>query len=306
MAYGIKNISMKTSFIIASLDRDEELQECIASIERACDGTKNVDVEILVVFQGVEKNKDIVTRHPELTTFYYIKEKGLSVARNFAIKKSAGEYLVFIDDDAAVKEDFLEVLFKSIQDVHANAFCGKIVDPAGQVPFTRLFYNENRKSLSRFDFSYFMGSAHVLSRSVIEKTGGFDEEFGAGGKYPAAEESDMFFRLKRQGEKVFYLPELVFYHPINTVTSDIKCFNYSYAIGAVLAKQMFLDKRCLFAYLFIISEIILKTSIRTVQTVWFPKSIGIKNERFRYRSVLTGTIKGVCDYIKRRWIKSYR
>ena len=80
----------KISFIIASVDRDKELQECIACIEKAHGCAKDVDLEILVVFQDEKEKKDIKTNCPALCTFYYIKKRGLSLARNFAIRKSTG------------------------------------------------------------------------------------------------------------------------------------------------------------------------------------------------------------------------
>lgn len=297
---------MIISFIIASLDRDKELQQCIASIERSYKRTKDVDIEILVVFQNAKESKTIETNHPELSNFYNIKERGLSIARNFAIKKSIGEYLVFLDDDAAIKEDFLEVLSRYISIIGAKAFCGRIIDPIKNQFYSQCFSDSNCKSLNRFEFSYFMGSAHVFKKSILEKIGLYDENFGAGAKYPAAEESDMFFRLKRQGEKVVYLPELIFYHPIYSVTSDRKCFNYSYAVGAMLTKQIFLDSKYLFIYLFIISGIIFKSFLRTLQAAFFLKSIETKNARFRYKSVLIGTLNGAYNYIKKHLIQNIK
>jgi GT2 family glycosyltransferase len=145
---------------------------------------------------------------------------------------------------------------------------------------------------------YFMGSAHVLKKSTIGRIGFYDEEFGAGAKYPAAEESDLFFRIKQQGGKVAYLPELIFHHPINDTTSVFKRFNYSYAVGAMLTKQIFLDGKNFFIYIAILSGIVFKSLLRTLQTIFFLKSIEAKNARFQYKSVLTGTLKGAGDYIK--------
>ena len=293
----MNTLSLKISFIIASVDRDQELQQCIASIERAYERTKDVDIEILVVFQGKEENKTIKTNHPELSTFYCIKKKGLSLARNFAIKKSTGEYLAFLDDDAVIKEDFLDVLSKNISIMGASAFCCRDIDPIKSRLYSGHFLENTPKSLNHFEFVYFAGYAHVLKKSVIEKIGFYDEKFGIGAKYPAAEESDIFFRLKHQGEEVVYLPELVVYHPIASVTPEVKRFNYAYAMGAMLIKQMFLDNKHLTIYLFIISEIIFKSFLRTLQTVFFLKSIEAKNKIFRYRAVLMGTLKGVWDYL---------
>ena len=302
----MKDLSFKISLIIVSVDRSQELQECVASIEKAHEYFKDVTIELLVVIQKSGQLKSIQARYPGIIKIYYIGSMGLSVARNFAIEKSTGDYLVFLDDDAMVKEDFLEILSNSILEASAVAFCGKIIDPVTKVPFSELFYENDKKSLSWKDFKYFMGSAHVLKKSIIDVMGGFDEQFGAGSKYPAAEESDMFFKLKRRGEEVVYLPELVFYHPVNDETSDIKRFNYAYAVGAMLTKQIFLDRKHVFFYLQTIAEILIKSFIRALQVIFFLKTIEVKNTRFRYKSVLTGTIKGISDWIKNNSSKNAR
>lgn len=290
-------LPLKISFIIASVDRNQELQQCIASIERAYECTKGIDIEILVVFQGKEENKTIKTNHPELSTFYCIKKRGLSLARNFAIRKSTGEYLVFLDDDAVIKEDFLGVLSKNIPIMEASAFCCRDIDPIKSRLYSGRFLENKPKSLNHFEYIYFAGYAHVLKKSVIEKIGFYDEKFGIGAKYPAAEESDMFFRLKYRGEKIFYLPDLVVYHPIASVAPKLKRFNYAYATGAMLIRHMLLDKKHLLVYLYIYSQIVFKNFLRTLQTIFFSKSLETKNLIFHPISTLKGTLKGAYDYI---------
>lgn len=290
-------LPLKISFIIATVDRSQKLQQCIASIERAYERSQNIDIEILVVFQDMEEGRVIKTSRPELSTFYNIEGRGLSLARNFAIKKSLGEYLVFLDDDATIKENFLDVILKNISSFAVGAFCGKIVDPISNLLYSECFLCPVNKFLNRFEFMYFMGSAQVLRKTAIEKIGLYDERFGAGAKYPAAEESDIFFRLKHRDEEVVYLPELTFYHPINNATPAFKRFNYSYAIGAMLAKQITLDINHFLIYLSIIFKIIAKSFLRTLQVSFFFKRIMAKNLRFKYRSVLAGTLNGVWDYI---------
>jgi GT2 family glycosyltransferase len=288
----------KLSFIIATVDRDKELQKCIIAVEKAYEYVKDVDIEILVVFQDRKENKTIKTNYPELFTFYFLDKRGLSLARNFGIKKSLGEYLVFLDDDTIIQEDFLGVLLKNILITKASAFCCRDTDPVKKRLYSGDFLKNKPKYLNHFKFVYFLGYAHVVKKSSIEEIGFYDEKFGIGAKYGGAEESDIFFRLKHRGEKVVYLAELVVYHPIGNITSELKRFNYYYATGAMLIKQMFLDKKHLYIYLLIISEIIFKSSIRTLQTIFFYKSIEAKNLIFRPRSVLKGMLRGIWDYLR--------
>lgn len=285
---------MKFSFIIASINRDEELQKCIISIERAYEYRKDIEIEILVVFQCVDKNKTIKTKYPEVLFMYYIDKIGLSVARNFAIKKSRGEYLIFIDDDAMIKEDFIDILSKNVNE--ANALCGKIIDPINSLVFSR-FLNAEKKSLNRFDFRYFMGSSHVLKKSIFEEIGLYDESFGVGSKYHGAEESDVFFRLLRKNKQVLYIPDLVFFHSIPNKTPVSKVFNNAYAVGAMLTKQAIIDKKNFFVYAFLILEILSKSLVRTIQNYLFVRDVQVRNERLQYYSI-GGTIQGILGYFR--------
>jgi glycosyltransferase involved in cell wall biosynthesis len=288
----------KISFIIASVDRDRELQQCIASIEKAHEYRQDVPIEILVVIQKAKQKKDIKIQYPEIVKVYYIDKIGLSVARNFAIEKSAGDYLVFLDDDAAVSQNFIDILSREMTAYNkVNAFCGRLVDSAQGVPFSVLFKNTKIKKLSRFDFQYFMGSAHVLNRKVLEKIGFYDERFGAGAKYYGSEETDIFFRLKAAGEQVVYLPNLIFFHPI-PVMSPGYVYKYAYAIGAMLTKNSINDKPCFIVYCSIVSQRIIKAFVRITQKFLLKGIYQEKDEKYHYSSILHGTFAGIRDFIK--------
>lgn len=281
------------------MDRDKELQKCIAAVEKAYEYTKDVDIEVLVVFQDRKENKTIITNYPELITFYFLDKRGLSLARNFGIKKSTGDYFVFLDDDTIIQEDFISMLLKNISITGASAFCCRDTDSIKKKLYSGRFLEIKPKYLNHFKFIYFLGYAHVVKMSTMKKIGFYDERFGVGAEYGGAEESDIFFRIKQQNEKVAYLAELVVYHPIITsVTPENKRFNYYYATGAMLIKEMALDKTHFYIYLFIASEIIFKSSIRTLQTIFFPKRMEAKNLLWRPKAVLTGTLKGIWDYLR--------
>jgi len=289
---------MKVSFIIASVDRDSQLKSCIASVEKAHLYRQDIPVEILVVIQNAKQKKDILVDHPEVVRFYYIDKIGLSAARNFAIAKSAGDYCVFLDDDALVNEDFVDILAKeTIKHKKVNAFCGRLIDPVLKAPFSLLFYNLKVKKIGRLDYQYFMGSAHVLNTSVLKAVGCYDERFGVGSKYFGSEETDLFFRLKAARQQVIYLPDLVFFHPI-PIPPPAYVYNYAYAIGAMLTKNCFYDKFYFPAYIFMILLRITKAYIRLLQKKFFKGRYIEKDNKYHYASVLKGTFRGVRDFIK--------
>ncbi len=294
----------KISFIIASVDRDRQLQECISSIEKAHEYSPKIPAEILVVIQKTKMKKDIFTRYPEMIAFYYIDKIGLSSARNFGIDQSKGDYFVFLDDEAAVNEDFIDVLSKRVEDYgNIKAFCGRLMDPVQHIPFSVLFHNLNVKKLRRLEFQYFMGSAHVLSQKAIEKVGYYDEHFGVGSKfYRGGEETDIFFRLKAAGEEVVYLPDLVFYHPIISASNGY-AHNYGHAFGAVLTKHFICDKRFFFIYSLIASEIIIKAYIRLLQKSLLRGKYVEKDEKYHYSDRLRGLFEGIKSFISNNYFR---
>ena len=288
---------IKFSFVIATLNRPKQLQGCIDSIERAYDFKKDVDIEVLIIFQDEgDYNANLLSRYPQLLKKYYIQQVGLSKARNFAISKSKGEIIIFLDDDAKIKEDFLNKLYKVTLDSKSDAFCGRILEETTKNPFGGCFLEEQNRYLNRLDFRYFMGSNHILKKEIIDKIGLYDEVFGAGSKYPAAEESDLFFRMKKRNLRIAYVPELIFYHPVTGIAAE-KVYGYYQACGAMLVKQVSVDLNHGLIYIYIMLDIILKSFIRIIQSVFFPRTIRAKNKRYHYASVFLGIISGVIVYI---------
>lgn len=294
-----KVVPPKISFVVASVDRDQQLQDCVTSIERAHDYKPEIDIEIMIIFQKAKEEKDLQVRYPEIISIYHIDELGLSRARNYAIQRSGGDYLVFLDDDAAVKEDFIDILSRRLaQHSNVNAFCGRLIDDKVQKPFSVLFHREEIKELRRIDYQYFMGSAHILSRQVINEIGCYDERFGVGsGRYGGGEETDIFFRLKVAKEKVLYLPDIVFYHPIIYASSRY-VYNYGYAFGAMLAKSCLCDKTYFFVYCYIVLDATARGMVRLVQKMIFKGIYREKDEMYHYGSRIRGIFKGIVCFLR--------
>lgn len=289
---------MKFTFIITTLGRKEELVKCVRSIEEAYEQSKYVEIEVIVISQRTICSMDeLNVRYPGFFRIYHTDKQALSAARNSGIAKSSGDYLIFLDDDAGIKQDFLEQLNRVILPHQEKVLCGKIIDSLTGNYFSRLFKNNAPAYLGRLDFRYFMGSAHVLQRRLIEDIGLYDTAFGAGGRFHGAEETDLFFRLKRNGIKVLYVPNLVFFHPISLAVSAEKVFNYSFAVGAALTKQLIIDSANCLVYAFILGKTLLKNLLRSIQCL-FMASARLKNERYHYRAVLAGTLRGMYEYVR--------
>lgn len=296
---------MKYSFVIPSIGRKEDLSSCVASIEKACKYVKEIDIEVIIVTNKDSDYLSIKAQHPKIVSLFNLEKKGNSKARNFGASKSTGDYIVFMDDDSSISENFLNVLSQSVAGKNVKVFVPKVLDPTTKELFNGVI---GEKYLTRFDYSSFKGAVLVIGRDVFQRVGLFDEDFGLSSKYLAGEESDLFFRIKMANEPIMCLPNLIAFHPVNyrgafepdPAVLKKRVFNYSYAVGAMIMKSCMLDKIYSFVYLFILFRILLKSMVRTIQNILFPGYLKEKNKWWQYGSVFRGTISGACAYFKSR------
>ena len=82
-----------------------------------------------------------------------------------------------------------------------------------------------------FKKKYPIGANMILRRSTIEKYGDFDVALGRrGNKLEGAEEKDLFYRIRRNGEKIYYIPQAIVYHFVSDKRLEFDYFKRQ-AIG---------------------------------------------------------------------------
>ncbi len=115
---------MKYSFIIPVYNRLDELNELLESL------TKQTykDFEIVVVEDGsVTTCEELVKMYQNqgLDVHYYYKENsGPGPTRNYGAKHAHGLYLIILDSDCVLPEQYLEEVEKELQFSEADAFGG--------------------------------------------------------------------------------------------------------------------------------------------------------------------------------------
>lgn len=291
---------MQLSFVVPTCGRTRELALCIASIHKAASFVPTVKYEILVVFQDVtEYEKDCICVDSH-TRKICIAQKGLSIARNTAIREAAGMYLVFLDDDAQVPDTFFGVCARDIIGSPYVAIAGRIYDNTREEWFAPFFAQQTSvRRLTHFGFRQFFGSAHIIHSAVFKQIGCYDEDFGAGAYFKGSEESDLFFRMCDAGITIKYLPSLVFYHPISVEVSPERVYQYAFAVGAVLMKQLVQGGRKMIIYSYLLMSSLIKSSGRLVQVLLNVPSIRKKNRSCHYWQVVCGTINGMRMFMAR-------
>lgn len=110
---------MEISFIIPIYNtKTEKLKLCFDSIAML----KDIDYEVILVDDGSEpyvgKYCNEYSHFNKRFSYYYIKNSGVSNARNFGITHARGEYIAFVDsDDQIIPEAFGREIFELKEDL---------------------------------------------------------------------------------------------------------------------------------------------------------------------------------------------
>ncbi len=226
---------LKLSIIIINFNVKYFLEQCLCSVTRAC---KNIDAEIFVVDNlSTDGSQKYFKGNFKAVNFIWNTENvGFSKANNQVFKLVTGDVILFLNPDTILAEDCLEKCldcFKSEDDTGALGI--RMIDGSG------IFLKESKRGFpsvftslcklsgltalfpsSKIFARYYLGhleqhlnhEADVLSgafmmirKSVLNKTGGFDERF-----FMYGEDIDLSFRIQKAGYKNRYFADTTILH----------------------------------------------------------------------------------------------
>lgn len=143
---------MKYSVIIPVYNAAATIGRCLDSLLEQPHG----DVEILLVNDGsTDESGEICRRYAQThsSICYFEKEHGgVSSARNLGLEKAAGEYILFVDSDDYVAEDYFAVIRRETErrDPDMLIFGLKCFGARTDIWQTGVFFSEDALEISRF------------------------------------------------------------------------------------------------------------------------------------------------------------
>ena len=204
------------SFVIITYNRPEDalaLAENISQLQ----GLDQLVEEVIIVnnrssvsYKPVE---DFISANPAIPFRYFLTEENLGVSRgrNYAIRQSVAPILVFLDDDALIRNSdaLMDITMLFDEDPAIGIAAFKIYYSTGEMQINAFPHKRftDRKDWPQFDTYYFSGAAHAIRRTVFEEVGYYPENFFYG-----MEEYDLSFRALDAGYIIRYTDKVVILH----------------------------------------------------------------------------------------------
>ncbi len=149
----------------------------------------------------------------KLTVYPLRKNSGPSKARNYGVKKSEGEYLLFLDSDVELSKSTLRNAFQFAKEKQVKAFTGvwhyrQKTDkffPNFKAMRDWVYWFIEREKYAR----YYLFSTRIagIEKKLFLKIGGFAERF----HQPTVEDIELTYRIEKHA-KIRFSPELMVYH----------------------------------------------------------------------------------------------
>ena len=205
------------SFVVITYNRPDDMLALVQNISRL-EGFPDWVEEVIIVNNqstvSYQPVTEFIASHPGLPIRYQLAPENLGVSRgrNYAVRLSHSPILVFLDDDALIRNDdalpaiaaifdeqpavgiaAFKVYYYSTGEMQVNAF-----------PHKRF---AERKDWPHFDAAYFSGCAHAIRRTVFDEAGYYPEDFFYG-----MEEYDLSYRALDKGYTIRYDDRVRIWH----------------------------------------------------------------------------------------------
>ena len=208
---------MKYSIIVPVFNRPDEVDELLESLTRqTCR-----DFEVVIVEDGSEvRCEEVVSRYADRLSVQYFEKpnSGPGQSRNYGAERSRGEYLIVLDSDVVLPEDYLAEVDKELTSAPCEAFGGpdrahesftpvqKAINYSMTSFFTTGGIRGGKKKLDKFyPRSFNMG----IKKSLYDELGGFSNmRFG--------EDIDFSIRIFKSGARCRLFPEAWVWHKRRT------------------------------------------------------------------------------------------
>ena len=248
---------MDLTVIIVNWNVKDFLKGCLESIYRF---TRGIEFEVFVVDNNSSDGSPEMVRtgFPQANLIVNKENMGFARANNQALRKCSGRYVLFLNPDTELLDNSLKAMIE-FMDTHpgASAIGCKLVNSDGSpqssclhfpsvftdflentylpglFPRNRLlnYYrmgHRNQKNVREIDHVF--GACLFCRYEALREIGLFmDERF-----FMYYDEIDLCCRLKKNGEKVYFVPHITIAHHLNRSSKQVPVEAERWSIGSKL------------------------------------------------------------------------
>lgn len=242
------------TLLICTRNRCTSLAATLASVSRAVAAAEGTAIEVILVDNGsTDATPQLIaqwrTEQPFRVALVEEPRPGLARARNRGLLHRTGDIVAMTDDDCILHPDYFARLVAAFAAAAGPAIIGGRIllgNPADLPVTVKLEDHPMVAPPDSFPGGFVMGANLAFGADVLDAVGPFDERFGAGARFVAAEDTDFLLRASKLGIPILYDPLIVVDHhhgrrDVNDETSLLA--GYSFGDGALYAKHVFTDKR---------------------------------------------------------------
>ena len=217
---------MDLSVIIVNYNTKELLKSCVDSVNQTYP-----ESEIIVVDNfSTDGSREAISKMP-VKAVLLDENAGFSKANNIGIEYATGENVLFLNPDTVVHKNTLKRCLDFLKVNKAAGAVGcRVILPDGTpdkackrkfpTPFNsfctifkiakvipKLGYNIVGNDDGVYPVDCLVGAFMMCPKAVLDKTGGFDEDF-----FMYGEDIDLCLRIKKSGYEIWYLGDSVITH----------------------------------------------------------------------------------------------
>ena len=237
---------MDLSIIITNYKTGEMTSKCIQSIK---DTIKKIDYEIIVVDNNSDDDLvDTIKRnHSDIKIIYLTQNFGYGKANNIGAEKAEGKYLLILNSDIILIDDFSQNLIDFYNKNNSGIIGIKLLNKNklqktfGYFPSPMLIISKEISLLKKLKYKHFhpyaaiksdnpvtqkvdwiTGAFMFISRKNFEKVDGFDKNI-----FMYYEDVDICRRLDMLGLQNYYIAEYTAIHKHCATTKSLPVSDYN-------------------------------------------------------------------------------
>lgn len=269
---------MKLTVVIVNYNVKFYLEQCLRSLAKATEG---IESEVYVVDNDSSDGSVSYLREkfPDVIFVENKENVGFARANNIAIRRSQSEYVLLINPDTFVGENFIHDCIELLDNnTEIGATGARMINLNGSFasesrrgiptpstafykmsglcsmfPKSRTFGRYYMKYLDEYQVSpieIISGACMFIRRSVLEECGLLDEQF-----FMYGEDIDLSYRMLKTGKKNYYIPSRILHYKGESTKKN----TYRYVYVFYQAMYLFFKKH--FGHYGLLLSVPIKTAI---------------------------------------------